>query len=81
MCSFLTEWGRCQQESRRDGLCLYHYQSTVDEDFVHDRFYHRKVVLGILEPSSEVLSSTEVDALFRGRPRNDGRRLDHYTAL
>jgi hypothetical protein len=51
---------------------------------VYDRksnlcYYHAKVVDGLVSKTSEYLSSTEVDALFGGRRRNDGRRLDHYT--
>lgn len=81
MCTFLSEWGRCQQTARIDGHCYYHNQSIVDPVFRLDGFYHRKIVLGLLEPTAEVLTSTEIDTLFRGRPRNDGRRLDHYTSL
>jgi hypothetical protein len=80
-CGFLSEWGRCVQEPRKDGHCWYHAAAIADPEFRHDRFYHEKIATGLLEPSSEVLSSTEVDAMFRGRARNDGRRLDHYTFL
>jgi len=51
------------------------------EDFRHDEYYHRKVVAGLISPSHDVLGKTEVDALFKGRTRNDGRRTDLYTVL
>jgi len=51
------------------------------DGFLHDTGYHRKIVEGLLEPSHDVLTSVEVDALFRGRCRNDGRRTDLYTIL
>jgi hypothetical protein len=51
------------------------------EDFRHDGYYHRKIVEGITSSSHDVLGKTEVDALFKGRTRNDGRRTDLYTIL
>ena len=80
-CEFLSEWGRCTQPCHRDNWCSYHYNALNLEDFHHDEAYHRKIVAGLLEPSHDVLSTVEVDALFRGRCRNDGRRTDLYTVL
>ena len=80
-CEFLSEWGRCAQRSYQDGWCSYHYNAQHLDGFQHDRLYHRKLVERLLEPSHEVLTTVEVDALFRGRCRNDGRRTDLYTVL
>ena len=80
-CEFLSEWGRCAQPRHRDNWCSYHYNALNLEDFRHDEAYHRKIVAGLLEPSHDVLTTVEVDALFRGRCRNDGRRTDLYTVL
>lgn len=80
-CEFLSEWGRCGQRRFRDGWCSYHFNAMHIDGFRHDPGYHRKIVEGLLEPSHDVLTSVEVDALFRGRCRNDGRRTDLYTVL
>jgi hypothetical protein len=68
------ELGRCQQPPAEGGLCWYHAQARPR----HDPYYHRKVVQGLLEPTNGYLEQVEIDALFAGRKRNDGRRLDHY---
>jgi hypothetical protein len=80
-CQTITEWGRCQQTARHDGWCSYHRTTNATESFKHDAAYHKKIVLGLLQSSHDVLSEVEVDALFRGRTRNDGRRTDLYTVL
>ncbi len=80
-CETLTEWGRCSQEVAGKLQCAYHHTAGQIDGFPHDSFYHRKVVLGLVSPSHDVLGNTEVDALFRGRARNDGRRTDLYTIL
>ena len=80
-CQTITEWGRCQQTARHDGWCSYHHTTNATESFKHDASYHKKIVLGLLQSSHDVLSEVEVDALFRGRARNDGRRTDLYTVL
>lgn len=67
--------GRCQQpRCPESGLCWYHEQEKAH----HDDYYHRKVILRLLQPTQDYLDEVEVDALFDGRRRNDGRRLDHY---
>ncbi len=80
-CQFISKWGRCAQRQQSEKLCSYHWNSTMLEDFRHDEYYHRKVVAGLISPSHDVLGKTEVDALFKGRTRNDGRRTDLYTVL
>mgnify|MGYP001172175892 CR=1 FL=1 len=80
-CEFLTEWGRCQQPKYKNDFCSYHFNAQNVEGFIHDRFYHKKIVLALTRPSHDILTNVEVDALFRGRTRNDGRRTDLYTVL
>ena len=80
-CGTLTEWGRCSQEVDGKLQCAYHHTAGQIDGFRHDSFYHRKVVLDLVSSSHDVLDNTEVDALFRGRARNDGRRTDLYTIL
>ncbi len=81
-CQTITEWGRCQQRTRHNSQwCSYHYCASTVEDFRHDSYYHRKITLGLIRSSHDTLSGTEIDALFRGRTRNDGRRTDLYTIL
>lgn len=41
-------------------------------------YYHEKVASGLLLPLRDVLSPVEIESTMGGRPRNDGRRLDHY---
>lgn len=42
-------------------------------------FYHGKLERGRLEAAHQILTETELDSMFGGRARNDGRRLDAYT--
>jgi len=81
-CQTITEWGRCKQRPRHDSQwCSYHYAASQIADFRHDSYYHRKIAVGLLNSSHEILTKTEIDALFKGRTRNDGRRTDLYTIL
>ena len=80
-CQFISKWGRCSQRQYSEKLCSYHWGATLIEDFRHDGYYHRKIVEGITSSSHDVLGKTEVDALFKGRTRNVGRRTDLYTIL
>ena len=72
--------GRCQQPPLPGRVqCSVHYRMDNDPRFRVDKHYHEKIILGLLEPTDRYLSVVEIEALFRGRPRNDGRRLDHWT--
>lgn len=42
-------------------------------------YYHTKLDRGLLVPVNRYLGETELDSMFGGRTRNDGRRLDNYT--
>ena len=41
--------------------------------------YHTKLKAGLVSRVDTVLTPVELDTLFGGRRRDDGRRLDHYT--
>ena len=41
--------------------------------------YHLRLKLGLISKVDKVLTPVELDTLFGGRRRDDGRRLDHYT--
>lgn len=69
--------GRCQQDARFEGLCGYHLR-RLDGGRV-DPYYEAKVVRGLVEPTDHYMTETEVRALFEGRTKNDGRRIDHWT--
>lgn len=43
-------------------------------------YYHTKLDKHLLTRADKVLSTVELDTLFGGRRRDDGRRLDHYTS-
>lgn len=74
-CKTKTEWGPCQQPTR--GRCPYH-KRMLQPGFRADPFYHKKVALGLVDPVESYVTHVELDTLFRGRPRNDGRRLDAW---
>ena len=44
-------------------------------------FYHGKLEAEKMQPADRYLSETELDSMFGGRARNDGRRLDAYTRI
>lgn len=72
------EHGRCHQDARFEGLCGYHLRRREGGGRV-DPYYEKKVVLGLVEPTDHYMTETEVRALFEGRTKNDGRRIDHWT--
>jgi hypothetical protein len=43
-----------------------------------DPYYHRKVIQGLLVPTFETLDRSALRALWGGRVRADGRRLDSW---
>lgn len=70
--------GRCRQDARFEGLCGYHLRRRDHQGHV-DQYYEGKVFKGLVEPTDHYMSETEVRALFEGRTKNDGRRIDHWT--
>ena len=76
-----TEWGQCQQEAPAQTwpYCGFHLRDHDSVLTTRDRYYERKVVLGLIEPTDHYLDQVEIEAMFGGRPRHDGRRIDEYT--
>lgn len=80
-CETITPWGRCVQPKHGAyNYCYYHLAQSVRDYNNNDDYYHKKIATGLLSPTGHYLSSSEIDAMFAGRPRNDGRRLDKYTS-
>ena len=78
-CSFISEFGRCSQApGLGQGLCQFHRLWAMRAPRRPDAFYHRKVILGLLTPSLDLLSEEEARALMSGRVHGDGRRLDAW---
>ena len=79
-CETITPWGRCQQPKHNAyAYCYFHLAHSVKNNSFVDDYYHKKIATGLLVPTGQYLSNSEIDAMFAGRPRNDGRRLDKYT--
>lgn len=77
-CGTTTRWGRCAQPAvGAAGMCAAH-EEWGREGIIPDENYHRRVVLGEVEPIQAKLSATEISATMNGRYRGDGRRLDAY---
>lgn len=80
-CKQKTEWGRCAQKARAEGcpegLCTVH-QHFAKADKVPDRYWHEKVVRGLITPTVEWMNNAELNAIINGRYRGDGRRIDQY---
>lgn len=77
-CRQWTEWGRCKQSRERDQrLCLVH-QHFERTGGTPDRYWHQKVVTGLITPTVEWMNQAELNAIINGRYRGDGRRIDQY---
>lgn len=77
-CTEVTEWGQCQQDPLVEELCGFHWHKAEGRQR-NDRYYEEKVVLGLVTPTDHYLDQVEIQAMFAGRPRHDGRRIDEYT--
>ena len=78
-CETVSPWGKCAQETEPEQPLCYYHLAMQAEGFHVDRGYHKKIVLGLLQPTGGYLTQTEIDTMFSGRTRSDGRRLDRYT--
>lgn len=76
-CGEVTEFGSCIQKV--GGTCPFH-RAYQEDGFRVDRYYHEKIVRGLLIPTGVYLSSVELDTMFDGRRRFDGRRVDQYVS-
>lgn len=59
----ICEHNPCGQKATTGDLCYYHDKMSRD----------------LLQPVSEYCTPVEIETLFRGRIRHDGRRLDAWT--
>lgn len=77
-CKKKTEWGRCAQPVLGDGvLCTVHsyFRSRGEPP---DRYWHEKIVKGLITPTVDWMKPSELHAIINGRYRGDGRRVDQY---
>ena len=78
-CETITKWGRCQQDKHGPyTYCYFHLAHSKNKNNFVDDYYHKKIALKLLSPTGKYLNFSEVDSMFSGRVRNDGRRLDKY---
>lgn len=70
--------GRCSQDAMFDGRCGYHLRRQERAGRV-DPYYEAKVLAGLIIPTDHWMTETELNALFEGKTKNDGRRIDHWT--
>lgn len=79
-CKKRTEWGQCHQKvlDPDDFFCTVHrhFQSRGVEP--PDRYWHEKVVKGLITPTVDWMKPSELHAVINGRYRGDGRRVDQY---
>lgn len=78
-CRKRTEWGQCTQTCvyGEDFFCLAHRQ-LQRSGRTPDRYWHEKLVKGLITPTIEWMNSSELNAVINGRYRGDGRRIDQY---
>ncbi len=77
-CATTTEFGDCVQPPGYGGLCYFHWNAKTQPNFDRDLHYEEKLVAGTLG-TSEWIRPAEENALFWGRRRWDGRRIDLWT--
>jgi hypothetical protein len=77
-CYKTNEWGRCEQRSVAGyTFCGFHERRRQD-GLPADRFYDEMVTKGFIEPTDHWMTPSETKAMFDGRRRGDGRRLDQW---
>ena len=78
-CRKRTEWGQCAQEVNHDDdfFCAAHRQLQTSGRPV-DRYWHEKLVKGLIVSTVEWMSASELNAIINGRYRGDGRRIDQF---
>lgn len=80
LCEADSDWGPCQQPVQDPTMhCAYHWHKLSNPSAKTDRYYEQKIVRGLVQPTDNYLSATEIQAMFKSVPKGDGRRLDAYT--
>ena len=78
-CKKRTEWGKCAQQAQRDDFfCPVHRYFQDRRTQPPDRYWHEKVVKGLITPTVSWMKPSELHAIINGRYRGDGRRVDQY---
>lgn len=82
-CLFVLGGKRCAQKAIRldQGvqLCSYHFHTMGDLQFIHDAYYHQKILHGLLTPTGHYLDEAELNILMgHSRPSFDGRSTDEH---
>lgn len=73
-CSYVHEvYGRCQQHGQP--FCSYHWGNKPASN---DRYYNEKITRGLLQPVDTYLTPEQIDAMFNGAIKGDGRPIDQY---
>lgn len=79
-CRRKTEWGQCMQAAHDDDtMCTIHRYFWVTGKRP-DRYWHEKVAKGLIVPTVDWMTESEMEAVINGRYRGDGRRIDQYVA-
>jgi hypothetical protein len=78
-CRKRTEWGRCAQTAQEGAVfCTVHEHFKRRGITPPDRYWHEKVVRGLITPTVDWMKPSELHAIINGRYRGDGRRVDQY---
>jgi hypothetical protein len=77
-CSKRTEWGRCAQRADEDHKWCRWHRRFEHRTRLPDRYWHEKLVRGLITPTDSWMSPAELEAVLNGRYRGDGRRIDDY---
>lgn len=82
-CNFVGQGGRCKQHpTSYSTLCRYHYAAAIRDaaglEFRHDRYYHLKIVQGLIKPTWGAFTLAQDRAMFDVRAHRDGRPSDQY---
>jgi len=77
-CKKRTEWGQCAQPAREGASFCTVHEHFRDRPDPPDRYWHEKVVRGLITPTVDWMKPSELHAIINGRYRGDGRRVDQY---
>lgn len=77
-CQKKTEWGRCHQVAVEGRVFCTVHEHFKGKRNPPDRYWHEKVVKGLITPTVDWMKPSELHAILNGRYRGDGRRIDQY---
>ena len=79
-CRKKTEFGRCHQDILVAGVFCTAHRHFADTGRIPDKYWHEKLVKGLIVPTTDWMTASELHAVLNGRYRGDGRRIDPYIA-